>query len=128
MEVSVESDRKHDDHDKNNNDDNDDEDENHDNHDDCHDDHDDEDDDYDYEDENRSRGRRTSRGRVGHAGHTRLAYKVLSPTNSQIQSALANKYTNTKCHDENTQIQSAMTKIHKYKCSCPNTIRNIDRT
>ena len=47
-----------------------------------------EDDGYDYDDENRSRGRRTSRGRVGHAGHTRLAYKVLSPTNTQIQSAL----------------------------------------
>ena len=61
----------------------------HDNHDedDDHDDHDDNDD-YDDEDANRSRGKRTSRGRVGHAGHTRLAYKVLSPTNTQIQSAL----------------------------------------
>ena len=82
------SDRKHDDHD---------EDDNHDDyHDDDHDvDHDDDDDhghddndDDDDDDENRSRGRRTSRGRVGHAGHTRLAYKVLSPTNTQIQSAL----------------------------------------
>ena len=85
-------------------------------HDDCDDDHhvddyvaDDENDDDDYDDENRSRGRRTSRGRVGHAGHTRLAYKVLSPTNTQIQSALANKYTNTKCSCQtNTQMQSVL--------------------
>ena len=82
------SDRKHDDHDED--DDDNDPGDNH------GDDYDDDDSDYD-DDDNRSRGRRTSRGRVGHAGHTRLAYKVLSPTNTkcsrqQIQSALDNKY------------------------------------
>ena len=39
------------------------------------------------EEEIRNRGKGTSGGRVGHGGQTRLAYKVLSLKNTQIQTA-----------------------------------------